>query len=319
MESLQRIKQRISGIQNIGKITKAMELVAATKMRRSQEIALNSRPYAFTALDLLGTLSKLDGVVLPPVLEKRKVKHTAIALITSDKGLAGSFNSAVIRKFEKFLKSEKIDPSSAKASEGNSRYLFIAVGQKASRYLARRTPSLERSFTRVGDYTTLQETKPISDHLTNGYINGAWDEVIMFSSHFRSALRQEVLARKIFPIDVSVLRETMNELIPETGKFSEFRSLLSPQSSILTDYLIEPSPAELLANLVPHLVEMQLYHLILEANASEHAARRMAMKSASDNASELASRLALVYNKARQAGITRELVEITAGAEAINQ
>ncbi len=321
MESLQSTKRRIKSVQNINQITKAMELVAATKMRRSQEIALSSRPYAFAALDLLATLSKLATAQeiprekvedLPVVLERRPIKHSLVVLIASDKGLAGSFNSAVIRKFEKFV-------ANSQQPIASSQYLFAAVGQKAARYLEHRVPKIEERFVRVGDFTALEETKPLADFITNGFIEKKWDEVIVFSTHFRSALKQEPLQRKIFPVDVVSLKETANEMIPETGRFSELRQenrmALFAEEKNAPDYLIEPSPKELLGALIPHLVQMQIYHLILEANASEHAARRMAMKNASDNASDLAEKLSLVYNKARQAAITKEIIEVAAGAE----
>ncbi|MEK7212361.1 MAG: ATP synthase F1 subunit gamma [Patescibacteria group bacterium] len=313
MESVQHIKRRIQGIDNINQITKAMELVAANKMRRSQEIAIASRPYAFATLDLLANISKIrEGGELPALLLKRGIKKTAIILVTSDKGLAGSFNSTVIRQFEKFIRKRDIDMH-------DPQYIFLAVGQKAAAYLERRV-GLAKKFVRVGDYTTLAEVEPIAQTVLEGYLTGKWDEVIIFSMHFRTALHQEILTRRILPVDFEALREAAIEVIPQHGRFSEL--VQEKQVSFFNrekteDYLIEPSPAEVLDKLARHLVVMQIYHLILEANASEHAARRMAMKSASDNAEELAEDLTLVYNKSRQAAITKEIVEITAGAEAL--
>jgi F-type H+-transporting ATPase subunit gamma len=316
MESVQNIKRRIKGVRNINQITKAMELVAATKMRKSQEIALASRAYAFAALDLLGTLARVAAPeeVLPELLRKRAViKKTAVILVASDKGLAGAFNANVLREFEKFLRRENIEMVSPA-------YSFVAVGEKAADYLKRRTSSLERKFTRVGDYTTLPEVKPIAEFLAAGYLEGKWDRVIVFSTHLRSALKQEVLLRQILPADFEELRRSAEEIIPEHGKFSE----LAREGRIsyfgekpASEYLLEPSPREILAALAEHLILMQVYHIILEANASEHAARRVAMKNASDNAQNLAGELTLEYNKSRQAAITKELVEIVAGGEAL--
>ena len=316
MESLQNIQRRIKGVKNISQITKAMELVAATKMRRSQEIALASRPYAFAALDLLANLSRLREerkLVLPPLLERRAVRRTCIALVTSDKGLAGSFNSAVIREFEKFLRRESIDLRSEDVS-------LIAVGQRAAAYLERRA-ALAAKFVRVGDYTSVTQTEPIAELLREGYLNKRWDRVLVFSTHFRTALRQDVLVREILPIDPENLERTAKGIIPEHGRFADMVregkvSYFNRKTE--EDYLIEPSPEEILSDLVRHLVSMQVYHLILEANASEHAARRVAMKSASDNAEELFGELSVAYNKSRQASITREIIEITAGAEALS-
>src|SRR3989344_2144852 len=312
MDSLQNIKRRIKGIGNINQITKAMELVAATKMRRSQETALSSRPYAFAALDILATLSQLDGVTMPAILEQRPIEKKLVVLVTSDKGLCGSFNSAIIRAFERFLKKSSIslkDPS----------YAFMAIGQKAGQYLERRTGNFAGKFTRVGDYTTLEQIQPVAQKVIAGFLNKEWDEVMVFSTQFRSALKQDVLTRKILPVSFENLKKTAQDIVPETGKFAELAreggTLINAAEEETKEYIIEPSPEIILNELGAHLVLMEINHLILEANASEHAARRVAMKNASDNAESLAADLTLVYNKSRQASITKEIIEIVAGAE----
>ncbi|MFH0890478.1 MAG: ATP synthase F1 subunit gamma [Candidatus Liptonbacteria bacterium] len=314
MDSLQNIKRRIRGIGNINQITKAMELVAATKMRRSQEIALSSRPYAFAALDFLATLSQLDGVKMPAILEQRTIHKKLVVLVTSDKGLCGSFNSAIIREFERFLKKSGIslkDPA----------YVFMAIGQKAGQYLERRTENLAGKFTRVGDYTSPEQIRTVADKVIEGFLKKEWDEVMVFSTRFRSALKQDVLTRKILPVSFENLKRTAQDIVPETGKFAEMAreggTLIHAAKEEVKEYLIEPSPEIILNELGMHLVLMEIYHLILEANASEHAARRVAMKNASDNAEGLAADLTLTYNKSRQAAITKEIIEITAGAEAM--
>ncbi len=321
MESLQSLKTRLKSVKNIGQITKAMELVAATKMRRSQEIALASRPYVFAALDLLANVTRFQNVTMPPLLSSRPVTKTAYVIVTSDKGLAGSFNSAVFRELEKYAKREGIDF----ADPNNT---FFAVGQKTISYLTRSVGDRLRKFTRVGDYTTIAEVAPLADMLVNGFLAGEFDRVVAISTHFRSALKQEVLVRQILPATIESLQKTAQEIVPETGKFADLVKAhalplfqkddkqKSPGNDEL-DYLIEPSPTVILDSLAQHLIVMELYHLVLEANASEHAARRMAMKSASDNAKDLSDKLAIQYNKSRQAGITREILEITAGAESL--
>lgn len=314
-ESLQALKTRLKSVKNIGQITKAMELVSATKMRRSQEVALASRPYALSALDLLATLTRIEGVTPPALLMARPIEKTAIMVVTSDKGLAGAFNSAVLRTFDKFVGENGIDLESPDTT-------FIAVGQKALTHLERRVANLTNSFVKFGDYTTAEEIAPLSDLLIDGYLAGRWDEVVIFSTHFKSALRQEVLVRRVFPITFENLAATAEEIVPEHGRFAELVkerkiSFFHRTVAELREYLIEPDPATVLESLARHLVEAELYQLVLEANASEHAARRMAMKSASDNAAEIAGDLTLQYNKSRQASITRELIEITAGAESL--
>jgi F-type H+-transporting ATPase subunit gamma len=288
-----------------------MELVAANKMRRSQEIALASRAYGFAALELLGTLSKLDGAQLPALLQKRPVAKRAIVVVTSDKGLAGAFNSAVLREYENFISKNNIDPQDPNVS-------FIAVGQKAVNYLERRVHGLAGRFVKFGDYTTLEEVDPLSKKLVEGFLAGEWDEVNMISTHFRTALRQEVLTRTLLPVDPVAVRETLQEVIPETGRFADLRARVAKaQPASLVAYKIEPTADMVLESLAPHLVLTEIYQVVLEANASEWAARRFAMKSASDNAKELSEGLTLEYNKSRQADITRQIIEIAAGAEAL--
>lgn len=313
MESLQNIKRHLKGVQNIRQITKAMELVAANKMRRSQEIALASRAYGFAALELLGTLSKLEDAELPALLTKRAVKRRAIVVVTSDKGLAGAFNSAVLREYESFIQKNNIDPHDPAVD-------FIAVGQKAVNYLERRVGNLTAKFVKFGDYTTLEEVDPLSQQLVDGFLSGTWDEVIMISTHFRTALRQEVLTRTLLPVDPAAVKATLEEVVPETGRFSEtFRpSMKNGGDDSRAKYVIEPTPKTVLELLVPHLVRTEIYQVVLEANASEWAARRFAMKSASDNAKELSENLTLQFNKSRQADITRQIIEVAAGAEALS-
>ncbi|OGZ45841.1 MAG: ATP synthase F1 subunit gamma [Candidatus Ryanbacteria bacterium RIFCSPHIGHO2_02_FULL_48_12] len=316
MESLQNIKRRIKSVKNIEQITKAMELVSATKMRRSQEVALATRPYVFTALEMLRNISQSVGEgELPALLVHRAVQRTAYVVVASDKGLSGSFNASVFRAFDAFLASRQVDVSSESS-------IFVAVGEKARLHLKKRTQRVDRSFIHFGDYTNLEEIIPLSEYLVSGYLEGKWDKVVVFYMSFRSALRQEVLLREILPVDPEALERIAKEIIPESGRFAEILkeqgvSFFAGAPQKDAEYIIEPSPVRALELLLPHLVVTEIYHIVLEANASEHSARRVAMKSASDNASDIGGRLTLEYNKSRQAAITRELTEITAGAESI--
>ena len=326
-ESVQNLKKRLKSIGNINKITKAMELVAATKMRKSQEIALASRPYAFTALDLLANLTRLEtgggraSTQLPELLKRRKVKKVLLVLVASDKGLAGAFNSSVFKKFESFLKQN--------SQKYQDEKIFVAVGEKSANYLSRKGLNVVKKFTHVGDFTTVEQVQPITDFLVQGYLEKNWDKVVVFSTHFRSALKQESLTREVLPIGFESIKETVKEIIPDKGKFAELikeqsisfinnETVAAQSVGMSKEYLIEPSAKAVLEDLVKHLFFMQLYHLILEANASEHAARRLAMKTASDNAKDLGQALNLQYNKVRQASITNQIIEIIAGSEALN-
>lgn len=307
MESLQATKTRRKAVENVGQITKAMEVVAATKMRRSQEVALNSRPYAFEAIHLLEKLSK-NTPVKTTLTTERSVKKTLLVIIASDKGLTGAFNAQVFRATDRILESEKFT---------NENLSVVAIGKKTTAYTTKKKLNLVNSFHGVGDYVKPEEVEPIAKFLIEGFNNNEWDRVLTISTHFRTALKQETLLRQILPVDFAKIRETIKEIVPEQGRYS---NIIETNNNKIeeVDYIFEPSPKTTIEFLIPYLVKLQIYHLILEANASEHSARRVAMKTASDNAEELANTLTLEYNKARQASITRELIEITSTQNALN-
>ena len=299
-------------------------MVAATKMRKSQEIPLASRPYAFAALDFLATVSNLDSAKLPELFHDRTKNPSTssgprvlFVLVSSDKGLAGAFNSSVFRKF-----AAHFEKWASLAPKGREEQLFVAIGEKANQYLSKKGYNVVKKFTAVGDHTTVEQVKPIADFIVEGFLAESWDRVVVVSTHFRSALKQEPHVRTILPIDFDHIAETIKEIIPERGKFADLikeqNISFIPSKTDSRDYLIEPSAEEVLNNLAKHLFFMQMYHIILEANASEHSARRMAMKTASDNAKDLGDRLNLQYNKSRQSRITTEISEISAGAEALS-
>jgi len=315
MESPQNIKKRLKSVNNIGQITKAMELVSATKMRKSQQIALDSRPYSFAALDMMATVSELEHKLPALFADRKNIKKTLFVLVASDKGLAGAFNSSVFKKFEQHMARDKDKYA------GEEKF-YIAVGEKAYNYLAKKGVNVLQKITEVGDYTTLEEVKPLADFLVKGYLNKDFDRVVIFSTHFRTALKQEPHVRRLLPIDFDHIADTIVEIIPERGKFAELikenNVSFVPDRNKIKEYIIEPNPEIVLEKLAEHLFLMEVYQLVLEANASEHSARRMAMKTASDNASDLGNKLNLQYNKARQSRITTEISEISAGAEALS-
>ncbi len=311
MASIQEIKRRIKAVTNTRQITKAMEMVSATKMRRSQEIALLSRPYAFEVLRILGELSRRTEYQ-PQVMQAREVKTRAIVVVASDRGLAGSFNTNVFRAFERRIENE------LKVTSDKEQVIFIAVGRKAEEFILRKGYKLHASFKNFGDHIEVEETRPLSDLIVSGFLAGTWDEVTVVSTHFRTTLRQDVVVRDVLPISGEKVQETLKELVPEHGRFSGTDQ--NPEgiaSAWDFEYLIEPDPKAVLDALAPDLVRIMMYDLVLEANASEHSARMVAMKNASENAEELKGELTLGYNKLRQAGITQELAEIVGGAEAL--
>jgi F-type H+-transporting ATPase subunit gamma len=291
-----------------------MELVSATKMRKAQQIALDSRPYSFAALDMLATVSELEHK-LPALFDVRPVKKVLFVLVASDKGLAGAFNSSIFKKFEQHLKVRKVEWE-------KEEHFYVAVGEKAYSYLVKRGFNVFKKVNDMGDFTDLEEVKPIADFLVKGYLEKQWDRVVVISTHFVTALKQEPHVRRILPIDFDHIASTVIETIPERGKFAELikenNVSFVPDRSKIKEYIIEPNPETVLQKLAEHLFLMEVYQLVLEANASEHSARRMAMKTASDNAKDLGEKLNLQYNKSRQSRITTEISEISAGAEALS-
>ena len=312
MESLQTLKSRLGAVKNIGQITKAMEVVSATKMRKAQGFALAGRPYAFEALRLLGTLvESASDIALStvPLAERRPVEKTLIVVVVSDRGLAGSFNSQVFRTTDKFIESDSADSGS---------YQHVAVGKKSLQYFSRKGLSPVATFTGFGDYAKSAQVAPLAEFMIENFLSKRYDRVVTISTHFRSTLKQETIVREVLPLSIEKIRQVIREIVPEQGRFSELgRDLPSESSAKIPDYIFEPSPSEVLSSLLPELLSTQLLHLILEANASEHSARMVAMKAASDNAKDLSVGLQLEYNKARQAGITKEIIEITSTQAAL--
>lgn len=311
MASTKSVKQRIRSVKNIAQITKAMEVVSATKMRKSQEFALRARPYAFASLEMLRNLLSRTRII-PPLLCARPIQTSTLLVITSDKGLAAALNANVLKRAMVWI----IEKEKSKKP-----YRLILVGKKAKDFFERRNKPISKSFARFGDYRTPQETLPVADYIIEGFTWGNWDEVDAVYTNFRTTLLQEVALRHILPATETGLQEMVKGIIYERGRYSE-----SPDTKYQIsdkkynhEYKFEPSVEEVLNVLVLQLIRMHIHHLILESNASEHSARMVAMKNASDNAVELITDLSLTYNKARQAAITNEIMEITSGQEALEK
>jgi len=301
-------------VTNTSQITKAMEMVSANKMRRSQETALLSRPYAMEALRILAYLENKTPY-LSELMRSREVRHRMIVLVASDKGLAGSFNTNVFRMFERALASY--------VDENPETFSFITVGKKAEEFVKRKQYCLERSFRNAGDFANIEDTNPLAEFLRVGFLKREWDAVTVITTHFRTTLKQEVVVREILPVTEENIWRSVKELAPEAGRFSGFGEMVSSRDpehghNGLFEYLLEPDPKGVLDALAPMLFGISVYDLMMEANASEHSARMVAMKSASENADELKGDLNLEYNKIRQAKITQEIGEIVGGAEALN-
>lgn len=306
MPSTKSVKQRIRSVKNTAQITKAMEVVSATKMRRSQEFAIRARPYAVASLDLL--INLLDRTPnLPDLLIPKEIKNTLILLVASDKGLAGAFNGNIIKKTESLIREKQ---------EKEISVSVVTVGKKVRDYAERRKFHIAKSFWGFGDYTMPHETVPVADYLIKGFLDNSFDEVIAVYTHFRTTLQQEAVVKKILSATKESLESAIKSIVPEHGRFSTTRDKAT-HVRFNYEYTFEPSAKEILDSLIPQLIRIHIHHLLLESNASEHSARMVAMKNASDNAKDLIGTLTLAYNKARQASITQELTEITSGREAL--
>jgi len=289
MASPKEIRKRIRSIRNISQITRAMEMVSASKMRRAQQRVLASRPYAQQLEAMIGDLSAIQvdsaDMAVFPLLEQREIKRSAVILITPDRGLTGPLNSNIIRRAARYITSES----------GGREVDVIAVGKKGRDFMVRTRQHVVAAHVGLGDKVELNDLRPVVQVAIDDFIAGKVDAVHVVFARFVNTLTQVPDVRQILPI-----------VRPESG--GEFR-----------DYIFEPSPEAVLASLLPRYVEIQVYQAMLDSIASEHSARMVAMRNASDNAKELGRDLTLSLNKARQAQITREVSEIAAGAEALKK
>lgn len=300
MASLREIRQRIRSVKNIAQITRAMQMVAASKMRRAQEQALASRPYAAKTWEILTHLAAQKGNVeqLHPLLADRdQVKNVAIILITSDKGLAGAYNGNIIRSTIRFMRNNNRENAS-----------LVTVGRKGRDFMVRFGRKVIAEFTDLPSRPTSLDIGPITRIAVDGFLEGEFDEVYLASTDFINTLTQEPTLRLLLPIRPGAV---------ESRVLSQY---LGQETTMSTaEYLYEPNPNTLLDTILPRFTELQIYQAFLEARASEESARMVAMRNATENANELIGDLTLVYNKVRQDAITKEMLDIVGGAEALAQ
>ncbi len=305
MAGARAIKSRIKSTKNIQQITKAMQAVSAVKMRKSEAMAISGRLYALYALNILKKIDKnteTDIKRLSPLFNIDIQSTTeCIVVISSDKGLAGAFNSNVIKKTDKLIAKSK------------NKVDIVAVGKKGRDYFARKGLSIVKSFEGAGDFGSIEEAREISDFVISLFTEKKYSKIDIVYTNFVSALKQEVVVRPLLPLHRETLEQVVANIIPETGKYSDLKTSFKDDAL----YSLESSPEDIVHELVPKLVELEVYHSILEANASEHSARMVAMKNASENAKEMIVSLTIKYNKERQAQITKELIEITSGKNAL--
>ncbi len=300
--ALKDIKTKIKATERMHKVTRAMEAVSAVKMRKTQQSAFAGRPYARAALSILARLSGTGDIAQHPLSTAREVKKVALVVMTSDKGLAGALNSGVLKaSVEAIAGFEKSDVQ------------VYAYGRKADEYFRRREYTVAKSFENKQDEIPLSDMEQLSADLSSGFLAKEFDEVVAVYSNFKSTFEQLPTVRRVLPLSVDALARLVEDIQPVKGKWSEDVAIEAPAA-----YEIEPSRDEILGILVPKLVAVSLYHMLLESKASEHSARMVAMKNASDKSKEVVRDLTRVFNKVRQAAITREVSEIVSGREALS-
>jgi len=284
MPNIRQIKRRFRSVQNTAKITNAMSMIAASKMRRAQQRGIQGRPYAERILGVMGNLMATIqmGEAPHPLLAQREVKRVGYIHITADRGLCGPLNANMNRAGHEFLNQQAVPVT------------VIAVGRRGRDFMARTRRELRAVFIELGDNPTLLDTLPISRVVIEDYINGEYDQVYIGYSNFVNTIVQRSAIQRLIPVEPARVDPLFN-----------------------VDYIYEPSPGGVLGELLPRYIEMQVYHAILEHLASEQSARMVSMRNATENAKDMISSLTLTYNKVRQEMITKEILDLVGGAAAL--
>ncbi len=281
MPTIRTIRNRIRGVRNITKITRAMEMIAATKMKRAQERGLAGRPYAEKIEQVIADLAAISDQP-HPLLARRPENHITVVHITPDRGLCGGLNSNINRMTAAFM------------LEHRDAVSLVTVGRKGRDFMARHGARVIAEFTGLGDRPSQLDTLPISRIVNEAYVSGTADRVYLAYTRFVTTITQEPVMHQLLPVQPAQLPKSQN-----------------------VEYLYEPNAGAVLDQLLPRFVEMEVYHAILESIASEQSARMVAMRNATDNGREIIDDLTLVYNKARQEAITKELLDIVGGVAAM--
>ena len=291
MATLREVRRRISSVRNIAQITRAMQMVAASRMKRAQDAILAARPYSDELRQALARVAGAVGADVDPLLDRRPVRRVGLIVITTDRGLVGSLNANAVRAVLRHVAEE------ATLAGEEAEVSAVTVGRKGRDALRRAGVPIAAHFAQLGDRPSFADITPIARLVTEDFLAGTYDRIEIAYSTFINTLSQRPVVVTLLPVE----QPGMGEAETETND----------------EYLFEPSPEAVLSRLLPHFVAIDIYRAVLENRASEQSAQMVAMRSATDNAHELIGDLTLVYNKTRQANITREMTEIASGAEAL--
>ncbi|HWP82949.1 MAG TPA: ATP synthase F1 subunit gamma [Bacteroidota bacterium] len=297
MATLREIRRRITGVKSTQKITKAMKMVAAAKLRRAQDAIISTRPYANKIKELMRQLVTKVDPSINPLFVPREVKKVAIVVVSSDRGLCGAFNANIIKTAVQHMKNHY--PEQLETGVGLK---LITVGKKAFDYFNKRDYEIYSKHVGIFAGLDFNKARSIMNELTEGYLTGEFDKVEIIYNEFKSVIQQRIVVEQLLPIP------------PQEEAPADEHHRHS-----LVEYIYEPSAHEIINALVPRHLNFQVWRVLLESNAAEQGARMTAMDNATTNANELIRDLTLSYNKARQASITKELLEIVSGAEALKK
>lgn len=297
MPSLKEVRARITSVNSTSQITKAMKMVAAAKLRRAQDNIIKIRPYAEKLTEVLNNVSaSLDNSTENPYSVEREVKKVLIVVITSDRGLAGAFNTNSIKAALNLVNTRY----STQLEKGDVE--FLCIGKKSYEFFTKRNYKVIGDFSQTFLNLNFDTVKKAAEYAMNGFVNKNYDRVYVTYNEFKNVATQIVKTTQFLPPVKEIALKKKKEV-----------------KTILTDYIFEPSKEEIIAELIPKSLKIQFYKFVLESNASEHGARMTAMDKATENAKDLLKELKLVYNRSRQASITKEILEIVGGAEAMNK
>lgn len=292
MPTLRDIRKRLKAIQSTKKITAAMKMVAAAKMRKVQDRMLNFRPYASRMQTVLSDLARVSEREIHPLLYLRPRKTVEVIILTSDKGLCGAFNTNILKAGANYINSLKKDGVEVSVN---------VVGRKARDYFRRRSVPMRKQWLGLSGRITYANAQEIASDLSENYINETFDEVIVIYNEFKSMIAQKVTSMKLLPL---------GSIAGEGEQKGE---------AVTADYLYEPTRAAIFERLLPKYIEIQIYRALLESSAAEEASRMTAMENATKNCSEMITKVTLLANKVRQAGITKDLMDIVGGVEALKE
>ncbi|KKS65620.1 MAG: ATP synthase gamma chain [Parcubacteria group bacterium GW2011_GWC2_42_6] len=318
MPSTRDIRRRIKSVQSTKKITKAMELVATSKMKKAIAAVLATRPYANLSWATVLHLSENLKEDLHPLLKARYTRDTkkiGIVLIASNRGLCGGFNSQIIAKAIDFIKS--------KNQENLNAEMFL-LGKKSQEIAYKHNQPVVAEFEKLDYVNTAEEVRPLAKMIIGDFLDKKYDKIFVIYTDFISTIKQEARIKRLLPIKLESKDKYLGIVGADTRLGLDEKFVKDKEAKYLKtdgytyEYKFEPNPREILDEMLPRLIEIQLYQALLESNASEHSARMMAMRNATEASEDMIYDLSLVYNKTRQAGITREIAEISAGAGAIN-